>query len=349
MANTASGSGEPPQSAQGPENPQASLQTVGDALASQVGEETLDAFLDAAMGDQSAPEPPPDQQAQAEPVEEEGIDHSQVNVEAEEEPSEQIPTGIQKRLDSLFARTKKAEEEVARLKQELKVREAEPAARPAENEPDPVEALPQVRTLKEQEDKKRGLLTTVRQWQRQMRRDPDTVLKQIREAGIQLQNEDPDEVSDWLLNAADRITEDLGAIRGKREAVVTQERGRVDAARQQLDKVALERWPWINDSTSDKYQVAQRILATRPWLKREAAFLPFLAMATEFLLDLQQPKAPAARPAPRPPGVRPPGTPSAAIPGRPGGREARMAAADKLLLENPSDDALNEYLEAMVD
>lgn len=348
MATNASGSGDPLQSAQGPENPQASLQTVGDALASQVGEEAIDAFIDAAMSDQSAPETPVEQQAQAEPAGDEGVDLSQGNDEGEQRHSEQMPDGVQKRLDSLFARTKKAEEEVARLKQELKTRETGPTP-PPENEPDPVEALPQVRELKAQEDKKRGLLTQVRKWQRDMRRDPEKVIREIRENGVQIRSEDPDEVGDWLMDAADRITEDLGGIRGKREAMVTQERGRIEGARQHLDQVALERWPWLADPESEKYKAAQQIAASRPWLKREAAFMPFLAMATEFLVSLRKPSAPqATRPAPRPAGIRPPGSPSAAMPSRPGEREARLAAADKDLLANPTEDNLEQYLEVVI-
>lgn len=348
MATNASGSGDSPQNAQGPENPQGNLQTVGDALASQVGEEAIDAFIDAAMSNQSAPEASAEQQAQADPDGDEGVDLSQGNDGEEQRHSEQMPEGIQKRLDGLFARTKKAEEEVARLRQELKAREAGPTP-PPENEPDPVEALPQVRELKVQEDKKRGLLTQVRKWQREMRRDPDRVIREIRETGVQVRSEDPDEVGDWLMDAADRITEDLGGIRGRREAMVTQERARVEGARQHLDRVALERWPWLAEPESEKYKAAQQIAESRPWLKREPAFMPFLAMATEFLISLRNPNAvPARRSAPRSAGVLPPGSPSAVSPARPGEREARLAAADKDLLANPSDENLENYLEAVI-
>lgn len=182
------------------------------------------------------------------PQAEDGIDEVPSQHTQDDEEDGDLPKGVQKRIDKLTAKRKQAEEEVAKLREEMEALkqqvqsapQSDPAATSVNDASSPFESL----QTKDQVAKE---LENARWLKYKCMENPYGFVLGDKEYG-------QEDVTRMLVNATKAIEEQLPAQLNK------------IAAREHIEPIATKHYPWWNKPESKEYQVAQSVIRAFPKL-----------------------------------------------------------------------------------
>lgn len=245
--------------------------------------------------------------------------------EEQEDEADDVPRGVQKRINKLTARAKSAEEQVESLRHEieqLKASQAQPEKLSTARDPE-VEAIT-------------GRLETVRQeigaaeqLRAQLATSPEQVEEVLRRIA-KLPNYDPATMRDWLTDylsdARSKVARFEGEL-GARQKVAEQQ---AKAKRESVFRMTETEMPWVKDPADQRGAEFKRIMATpEAQAIPDAAF--FVAAGIEKLIAMQaRQKAGAAKPKPAAPATVRPVARASGAPAKPVVKDPLQAARERL-------------------
>lgn len=193
---------------------------------------------------------PQDQQTEGESETDTNTDTEGEEVHSQsEEEQDDVSRGVQKRIDKLTAKRKEAEEEIAKLKQEVELlkQNTQPQKKVFETPDDPFSDLNTVAEIEAEIAQARS----VRNWA-EANADGVTITN---EAGEE-EYYDPAKIRQIKVNALKALEEGLP----KRYQYVQ--------AREQVEQIAVKEYPWWKDKTTKEHQIAEQFLQVFPYIKK---------------------------------------------------------------------------------
>lgn len=220
------------------------------------------------------------------------------------EPAKQ-PAWLQKRLER---QARKHQEETNALKAQLEELrgqvegkpETNPAPSPAAGEFDPVERVPEVQALRQQETQWQNAVGNCRQALRDLRNEPDAALERIQKLGFRVADVEAAEqlVNDELANYQDK----LGAARSELAVARREVRKGVQQAAASCEALARQRFEWFDRKDDPRAViVANTLKEMGPMAKHPSAKLLAGVWATFVHGEQEAAKAAKAKTKPAPP------------------------------------------------
>lgn len=266
------------------------LQTVGDAFVNLSADQRLKV-----IGAHLAPEEPEvelegdgdesavtDDLSQTEEIVEEAEEPVEEAEEAEAELDEEpvsdeetdddehaekgTPEWLQRRIDKEVGKRKSAEEELAKLREQV----AELEAKPAKIDSLPGNVIDSDPEVKEHATKVASLdaaLSDVSRLLQEVGSDPDGVVRQLQAANVPIRGEDPETLRDQLRDLRETFREQRQDAKGdlrwsKENAVKKQQESLLKGFH-----AATVDYPWLQDPKSETRKQAMKVVAENQWIK----------------------------------------------------------------------------------
>jgi hypothetical protein len=263
----------------------------------------LETASDGAEAEAESPESKDEGQASEEASAEEQAEPKDDADKTDDEVVEGLPRRARKRIDTLTARNKQLEAEMAELrakqpKVEAKVSESAPVV--IENQLDHISDL---RELEGVEAKSRNTLRAAEraldmadELRDQLDVDPETVLRHLKAAKY-----DPPEDRDGMARFLGELKREIRAERAKAAAsldAVPRRRSHLEQEARVVEAAAVD-YPWLKDRESEEYAMFEQIIRARPTVKQMGPDWPFVvAVQMEGIKSLNARRAAKAKAAP---------------------------------------------------
>ncbi len=237
--------------------------------------------------------------------------------EAEAVAEAKKPDPFEKRIGREVAKRKAAEEREAAVRAELEAlkagKPAETAKAEPEAAPEPGAEAPEVAEATKALKAHEANLQLARQLKRQLRQDPEAVVQRLKSEGYQLRDWSEEAVGDWLEDVTGVAQVEAGKAAARLELGRERAKARMEQERTTFTELAHERFPWLNDPTSEGAKLVAAAMKTQPDLKRNPHGLFQAAASIAELMRVKADRAgKAAKASPAP--AAPPKLPTAAGP-----------------------------------
>lgn len=322
------------------------LQTVADALGAQ-NNDVFERFAESLVGkspEKAAEQPEQVKADEAQPETEVAADNTadlSQTPEAKADEDDHSDDGlnadqkarIQKRIDKEVAKRKAAEEKAAQSEairaelEALKASQAELqkklAEKPESAQPEPevdgidprLLTVPEIKKIWDAEKRAETAYETTKTMLRALKRDPDSVIKELSKLGIKAETDE--DAKDALSELRERAFRKQLELQGHRERTTERFWQNLQASRQAQAQEARKHYTWLeklNDKSASgpEVETAKKVLERFPTLLEYADGEKLLGHLVAGELNFAKPKAEAAKPAPVIP-PKPPATPKAPV------------------------------------
>jgi hypothetical protein len=248
-----------------------------------------------------------------------------------EPADEPLPAEVQARIDKRIGkevkRRKEAEAKATESNTALEALHAQIAEMEARPEPeprivlpaeiDPLRAHPELKSLREQEQKHQATIDQLIQVRRDLARDPEGTLETLVRAGAVPSSMDAERLQEEIETVVANSRTDLASARAERNGSEKVLRRALVQQEQQFQQLAKAEFPWFGNKADPRNAIAQQFIAERPYLRADPLW-PMLAAGAAQLLHQGQQGKPAAKAAAasaprqpvRQPSVRPTSAPA---------------------------------------